>query len=208
VSATGTGAPELWYYITTSSSCDTSNSSPAYTTKYAGSITFNLQSDNGKQVCFKSKDDAGNPAYDHSSVISGIVNCPNGYNLNTSTGQCVYVPPSYTLGGMHPNGGVIFSCNDAGCTSGLVSQQAAAATSVTWDTANNTCSAAGWRLPTSSELDTMYSQKASINSLPQSSRYWGDQVDSLKANTKNFATGSSAQQYMSGVYNTRCIKSF
>jgi len=198
----------LSYYSTTGTTCNT-NLSDSLFTDYINPPTFNSAGDNGKRVCFLLRDVAGNKTYSLSDPISNIVNCSSGYNLDTTTGQCVYVPPSYTLGGTHPNGGKIFYCDDVNnCTSGLVAQQADAALSVTWDTANNTCSAAGWRLPTSSELDTMYSQKASISSLPQSSRYWGDQVDSLKANTKNFATGSSAQQYMSGAYNTRCIKSF
>jgi hypothetical protein len=73
VTATRNGVNEtLFYYITTGTTCDSTLSDSLFL-DYNGSVSFGSPDDNGKRVCFRLRDVAGNLSHALSAEISGIV---------------------------------------------------------------------------------------------------------------------------------------
>lgn len=182
--------------------CDDNAGHVAYT-----SLTFSTEADNGKRICYKAADFAGNTSYALSDSVQGIVNCTTDQIFEN--GQCVNPVQSNTLGG-YLEGGVIFQCNDTDCTSGLIVQQSDAGT-FNWNTASNTCNATGWRLPNTNELTTLYNQRNTIGNFVTNGKYWASEFNSasnLAAFIKFATSPINGELSADWSFNARCIKSF
>ncbi len=166
----------------------------------------------------KAEAHAGNTSAD---VVHACVNPAGAIRVVGVNGKCKAKPTkemplhlalvgkTYVLGDDGPDGGIVYYVDGSG-EHGLEAQVADEPTTLDWASAVTAAAAygTGWHLPTKTELELLYEQKAVVGGFADPIYWSSTEHLSVTAWYQTFVNGSQSYYVKSGSYRVRSVRAF